>query len=160
MFVAHQSLTWSQRPANLTGHISLMLPCIIHHYCYTIWVATCITPPANALLGQMMTYVQGAVYKTGTIYCIKTSRHEFVSHYWSFVSGIHHSPVFSPHKGSIMRTFDSFAVLNIYKLSDKQFTVIRGAIGLLWHHWWVVMRLIPPTFHCLVNKWLLAYYGK
>ena len=68
-------------------------------------------------------------------------------HYWPFQRGIHWSSVDSPHKGqvinwdsphkeSVMRSFDVFFVESQNKLLNKQLScwMIWDAMMLMWHH--------------------------
>ena len=51
-----------------------------------------------------------------------------MAHYWPFVRGIHRSPVDSPKKEPLMRSFDVFFVDSLNNL------MIWEAMVLMWHH--------------------------
>ena len=58
-------------------------------------------------------------------------------HYWPFVSKIHQSPVFSRHKGPLIRILDAFFVLSLDKLVKKtvEWVMNLDDTTLMWRHW-------------------------
>ena len=65
--------------------------------------------------------------------------------YWPFVRGIHRSPVNSPHKGPVTRSFDVFFELRLNKQLNKQ----------SWG-WWFEMRSRSLWRH-RKGHWLSSY---
>ena len=59
--------------------------------------------------------------------------------YWPFVRGIHRSPVNSPHKGPVTRSFGVFFDLHPNKRLSKQ-----------WWGWWFETLSCPLWRHCNV----------
>ena len=55
--------------------------------------------------------------------------------YRPFVRGIHRSPVHSPRKGPVTRSFHVFVDVRLNKLLNEQLPVIGEAIIFMWHHW-------------------------
>ena len=65
------------------------------------------------------------------------------SWYWSFVRGIHRSPVDYPHKGPVTYSFDIFFDVSCWK--TVELLVIWDATKLMWRHCYERSDYIPAT---------------